>query len=341
MKEKKINLKIVLSILVLIIVFLMFSHFFFKKSVNLKTTYNFNYSENSKIDYKVYLNKNTYYEEDYLNEGMHYISGLINYFDVDFNYNLSSDTSFNHKATYDLTADVIITERNGDKVLFTKSDVLIDDRKIDKDNIKENIIKENIKIDYAKYNEISDNFKKEYALSVNSYLLVNLKVHNLITTKKVDNINETSSISLKIPLSQNTIGAEKNLVENDNVKTFTTNNEIINKTFFVIYVVLIILSVLLFIILIYNLKNLFVSSKTPYQKTLSKILKEYDRAIVKTKENTYGIKKYKIIEIENIDELIDVRDNLNSMILHIEKKKNKESWFIIIDEKTLYRYILK
>ena len=49
------------------------------------------YKEKSDIHYKVYLKENNFFEEDYLEENRTYITSLIDYLDIDFNYNINLD----------------------------------------------------------------------------------------------------------------------------------------------------------------------------------------------------------------------------------------------------------
>ena len=79
-------------LLTIIIVFSLLSLYFFAQSKNVKTTNDISYQENGGVDYKVYLNDNDYYKEEYLDEGMQYISSIIDYILVDYKYSIKFAT---------------------------------------------------------------------------------------------------------------------------------------------------------------------------------------------------------------------------------------------------------
>ena len=72
----------------IILVFLVVTSFVISNSV--KKTITLSYKENSNINYLVYLKPNDYYiDQPYLSKGMQYIASLIDYVDVNFNYNFT------------------------------------------------------------------------------------------------------------------------------------------------------------------------------------------------------------------------------------------------------------
>lgn len=341
-KKRKIKNKNILYILSFIAVFSILSFYFFNKSINTKTKVEFAYSEKGNTTYKVYLNENPYYENDYLEQNMQYVSGLIDYIDINFDYNFESLTNANYNYNYDISAKVIITEKNdGNKILYTKEEILLNQVDKTTDETNTYTINDNVKINYDKYNTISENFRREYALSVESYLLVTLNVNTGIkNNKSFNNLDINNSLSVKIPLSVSTIGITTNNIDNNDNKYIMSNAETANKVYFGTYILVTITDIVLIILLYLNTRKYLLSKETPYTRKLNKILKEYDRAIVKTKEENYNLDDYNVIEIESFEELLDAKDNLNNMILYIEVNPGKEAWFILIHNNNIYRYIL-
>ena len=95
------------------------------------------------------------------------------------------------------------------------------------------------------------------------------------------------------------------------------------------------------ILLIYLSKTvIFVSVKSEYRKNIDRILKEYSEIIV---EVTYSIEHddLTIIDIKEFDDMIDLEQEYKSPILHYEKIHGYESWFVIIKDNFMYRYIFK
>ena len=61
----------------------------YKESNTIITTDEIKYQEVGKVGYKVYLKDKKYYNRDYLDEGMQYISSIIDYIELNYNYNLN------------------------------------------------------------------------------------------------------------------------------------------------------------------------------------------------------------------------------------------------------------
>ena len=100
----------------------------------------------------------------------------------------------------------------------------------------------------------------------------------------------------------------------------------------------------LFISLIFVLKLVLFYKKTSVKKTvydveLSKILREYDRVIVNSK-NVVDLND-EVIDVKTFDELLDVRDNLEKPIIFYELHKGQKSVFIVKTSTITYRYVLK
>ena len=93
---------------------------------------------------------------------------------------------------------------------------------------------------------------------------------------------------------------------------------------------------------IYKLIRLIIKiykSRSNYDKTLRKILKEYD-SIITNAENILDESDYKVLNLSSFDELRDAHDNLGSPIIYNELIPGKLSCFSIIDDNLLYKYTL-
>ena len=86
-------------------------------------------------------------------------------------------------------------------------------------------------------------------------------------------------------------------------------------------------------ILIYNKQN-------EYSKKLNKILSKYDACIVRVKR-FYVNRKYNMIYLDSLQELMDVYKKKNKMISFKETKRGSEAIFVIIDEDDAWIYKLK
>ena len=138
-------------------------------SVNQTT--NINYYETSKIDYKVTLTNNDLYTEDQLGEDYGFVSSLIKEIEADINYDVevdSEETTFDYK--YKIDANLVITDRTTNKDIYKPVYSLVEE----KEGVASNklSIKENIKIDYNKYNQEVIKFVSTLNLSSTTSKLV-------------------------------------------------------------------------------------------------------------------------------------------------------------------------
>ena len=93
---------------------------------------------------------------------------------------------------------------------------------------------------------------------------------------------------------------------------------------------------------IYCIVKIFVKdwqSRSVYDKTLKRILRDYD-SIIANIENNVEENDYKILNLSSFDELRDVHDNLGIPILFSDVVPGELSYFTIVSDDLLYRYTL-
>ena len=311
-------------------------------SISHKSKTNLTYKQTSNLDYKVYLKENNYYKEKYLNKDMQYIASLIDYINIDFNYNFKMNYNINYKYSYYIKSNILVTDKSDvKKIIYTKEDKLIEDKLVHKNNSDEFNINEEFNIDYAKYNNLIKQFKSEYGINANSSLDLSLIVDvidengNKVMTSSDDNV-----MKISIPLTEQmiNIGMDyKEINNSDNAEVYQEYN-ISNKVLFAISIIFMIGSltsvVMLVLFLIKTTKK-----KTPYEILLSRILKEYDRVIINSKKDI--TLDGEIVDVNSFEELLDVRDNLEKPILFYEIHKGQKSLFVVKSGSINYRYVLK
>ena len=82
------------------------------------------YKETSKVNYKVYLKDNNFYETPYLEDGMAYVATLIDKIHINYDYLLTSSTNTNLDIDYKIIAKLIIGSQNNSKVFFESPFIL-------------------------------------------------------------------------------------------------------------------------------------------------------------------------------------------------------------------------
>lgn len=334
--------RVVLGILTIIILTAITS-VAFRYGVKLETINSLYYTEKSNLDYNVYLKPNDYFEEQFLGKDRQYVASLIDYISADFKYELNASDPFDYTYDYWITATLIAKEKTDKaKVVYEKEFPLLSKKDFKFKDSNNFYISENVKIDYAYYNEIINNFKKSYGLSLDSNLIVKMYVTMNGKEKSIkQDINSNQVMEVNIPLSEQTININMDYKEINDSKIVeeVSNTEIINYTLFVICIIALILDLIVvvrFVRFLEKIKN----PSTEYNKKLHRILKEYDRAIVKTRRLP-DIKDLKLIEVASFEELLDARDNLEEPILYIDITPNQKSCFLIINQKQVYKFVLK
>lgn len=337
-KKTKVNYKLIICI-ILFIIFFTICLFFASRTVDRKKSFPINYTQIGNIDYKVYLNKNEFYNDEYLSMNKSYIASLINYIDVDFNYEFNIEKKISMDFDYKIIGELVIENSKGTGRYLEKEYTLLDTKvkKLVEDD-KMNI-KENIKIDYAYYNSLANSFKSTYGVDINSYLNVYLEISPKTDKNSRYKINESNKISLAIPLSEKAIEIKLNATNQRIVKQIVSEGEIVfNQKYLILEIVFLIPSCIL---LIFIVKRLIVilDIYTPYDKYTKKTLKEYDRLIVET-NSKIKLKDFNVIEVKNFTELLDARDNLNLPILYLNTIPHHEGMFYIMNNKDVYLLII-
>lgn len=301
------------------------------------------YSELGSIDYKVFYYENDYYS-DYLNDNMTYVADLIDYIEIDFNYQMNIEEEIDLEYDYDIIATLVITNKDQeDEILYNEETVLVENEKF---SVIDNnfVLKENIVIDYSEYNEYVNEYKQNYSLSVSSYVIISMNINSMGTYSSIEkNISEDSSLIVNIPLTEQTIGVtvEENYINTSNSITGNKSLGVTNLFLIVISFIALIFAIYFFILAIKVLKVSKID-KDKYNKTIKKYLREYDKIIVNSKNPNINRDNYKnIIKISTIEELIDAYDSVRKPIIFYEIIKNVKSTFIIIDEETLYEFIVE
>ena len=319
------------------------SYIFINKSIVIQEAKNVSYEEHGNADYKVFLKDNIYYEDKYLDKNMSYIANLIDYISVDYNYKFKADTLFDGEYSYKIRADLEILNAENKTLFFTKKYDLIKEKTFTIENQNEYNIVENIKIDYDHYNSLANGFKSSYGVDTESNLIIYLDLYRNIDQNSINNpnINGNGTIKLTIPLSEKAINIKMDSMEinNKNVITSLDDYYLEDIKYLIIGIISLIVSLYLFIKIVKRLSRLSISP-TDYDKTLKKILNQYDRLIVTT-SSMPNLEKNNIIKLKEFVELLDAKDNLHKPIFFIEVTPHQKAYFFIQDDDKIILFTLK
>lgn len=305
--------------------------------------YYVNYTENSDVSYKVYLNENEFYDDEYLEEGQAYLATLIKKMVADFQYNLSMDSSnVKYEYSYRIDAELNIIDQNSKLVIFNRLYNLVEEKKYQSVS-NTLLIDEKITIDYNKYNEEVIKFYEEYS-STNkiSYLVVSAHISVLSACEEFAEENKNEHvISLNIPLAVEMVKVDVLFsAPNGNAKILACDKGI-NKdkilTAGLICGAVDLLLALFIMFFAYFTRDTHIN----YSIKVNKIVSSYKSFIQKI-NNVFDTTGYQALFVNTINEMLEIRDTLSSPILMSENEDKTCTQFIIpTNNKILYIFEVK
>lgn len=293
------------------------------------------------VSYKVYTNDNKFYKADYLNEYGSYVSSVTDKIDFSIKYIFETTENLEIDYSYDIYGEVLaeVYESGVSSPVWSKK---LD---INSENSKNlgsgNYLQLNneISIRFKEYNDMMIEYKKNYGINVSSYIKFTVTV-DVDSLKKINsNISTKDVLTIKIPLLQPTFHVDMSKSVTNNRDIYLLVEEEKNELFLNLgifgLVFTLITGVVLFIY--YRITR---TKLDLYRIGVNSILKKYEQIIVKI-DKLPDVKGLQVVEIKDFDDLIDLEETLNIPIMYLNINKNRESWFILIDDKYFYRYVLK
>ena len=194
------------------------------------------YNENDRITYKVLLNNNEYMDED-----LEYNTNEIDdieikyYYDIEFSEDL--DTTLNN---YVYSTIKVVDENN--TVIYKKEEEMKSEKTKEKSN--KILYEKPIIIDYSDYKDIV----KDYASS-NCSLIIEFDTNQKSESKTFSDILRDRSMSIEIPLSNDTIKINKtpNIVDDSSYTEISTSNKT-NTILFILSIISYVLSAISIIV---------------------------------------------------------------------------------------------
>lgn len=335
--RSKKRTKLVVNIFIFIIL-IVSGTLLLNKSIRYENTEVIKYTEKSNLDYKVYLFKNDFYDQEYLGKDMLYVASLIDKIKLDFKYRFELQDKETLDFSYKILGKLSITNSEGTKAYFEKTYTLLDSKKVSMINESSKEIIESIDVDYPHYNSLANNFKNAYGVDTDSSLTIYMVIDKKSNENSNFTLDNSSMLNVRIPLSEKSINIELDYKDISN-----TSNIIKDKKIEISNIILLILSAILILLsIIYALKivrriNNMKPKKSNYDKTVGKYLKEYDRLIAES-STLLTLENKEIIRVSKFTELLDIHDNLQLPIMYYEVSKHELSYFYISHANTVYLF---
>lgn len=300
------------------------------------------YNEKSNIDYKVYLKENSFFETPYLEKNRTYIASLIDYVAIEYDYAFNLDEKVKGSYSYYIKGTVSANKSNSKDYYWSKDYLLTEKITKDYSDTKEIKINAGAKVNYQIYNNLLNDFKSQYGVTMDGILTVSLVIENNIESDLIDRkIEKDSKVELNIPLTTLTVEVPIETSElNNNGSLF---REVVqeNALYYTVIKYLgyscFIVSFLLFIKLMHIVifKSKF---EDKYNKELSKILKTYDNIIVNA-SSLPNLEGLNVVSVMSFDELIDAHGEVRQPINYVSL--NDGAAFILINNGMAWKFELK
>jgi len=304
----------------------------------------YSYNYNTKMDYRVYLKNNKFFTTPYLGMNKQYIASIVDYIEVSAVYNFQSTENLDYDCNYEIVATTsgLYENADGKEIEVWSKAYPVDKPQHITGSGKTFNINKTIKLDYNAYNNIMTDFRNQFGLSVDSNVELALKVNvnGGLKGETEKSLRETNNIVLNIPLLQQTFEIKPNYVNSggNTIYKETVSESSINVPLFVFGLCLLGLSLIIFINLFKSLIK--ITKKSEYVLALNKILKEYGDVIAET-HNLPNLSKYDVINVKSFNDLVDVEEELHSPIVCYEVIDNFECIFLVLNDKTAYKFTLK
>lgn len=301
-----------------------------------------NYTEDSKIDYKVIYKDNNFFDEKELPQNNKYIASLIDKIKTDFNYNISFlNKKINYNYKYKIIATVSVLDNEDKEKIFENNETIYESDFKPASN--HTSINKSINVDYNKYNDLINSFKNTYSLKdAESKLTVSMYVNvKSSSNSNIENLNKNAVISFSMPLTTRTTGISlsSDLTKNKDRKLIVKSS--VDYTYLLIIGVIVIIIAIIeaVIAIVYYMKTRTV--KNIYDRDIKKLLNNYEGYIQKI-NSKYEIGASQVIKVESFNDMLEIRDTLKTPILMLENEAKDGSFFIIpAANGIIYAYALR
>lgn len=301
-----------------------------------------NYNETSSINYKVGLVNNDLYEEDELGEDYAYVTSLIKDITADINYKVAVEAeNVEYEYAYQIDAKVVIIDKTTNKEIYKPVYPLVEQKKSTTTSNKLSI-SETIVIDYNKYNAEVVNFVSTLNLtSASSKLVISTKCNVISQCDSIASAEaNTHTFDLVIPLNETVIKITESNTGTNEPKVLACEKVVEKNALRISMIIVGALDILSIIgLLVYTLSTR--NNHINYSNKIARIVKSYKSFIQKI-NNSFDTSSYQVLYVDTLNELLEIRDTLQSPILMDENEDRTMTKFIIpAANNLLYVHVIK
>ena len=293
------------------------------------------YSAKASTNYEVFLLPNQIYSEKSIGENNIYVTKLMDYIDVHFLFEISSDKSAKIKGQYNIIANLTGTlpSLRGTKKILEKEYVLFPDTSF---NGEDNLIsiKKNIPIKLDNYSNYIDMVKQNLEFGFDNNLSILFSISYELETEE-GNVKENVVSVLEIPISEryfeisgNSLAQKKGTIEG--VKKDIS--PLFSKKMMACWVGGGICVIILLFMIIFSAPLII----DPLHKMIKQIFKNYGSRMVGLTGNM-DVDTKSWVEVASIEDMVRISDDLSKPILYKKGISIEEVCrFYVIDESDIY-----
>ena len=308
-------------------------------------TYYIQYTENGGVSYKVRLQDNDFYHEEWLDSGHAYISSLISTIDATMKYDLAMDTDgVDFEYSYYIDAKLVVKNKQTGESIYDPVYQIAPEKTVSIDNGRGVHIAEKVVINYVEYNEIATSFINKYSLKniSTSMLTVTMHVNILSNCQDFEGSNSNNyTVSLNVPLAEQTVSmytsASAPASESKVLACSGAVSQDLFKTVALLAAAFDAVLACAFVAFIYITRNEDIN----YAIQVKRILSSY-RSYIQQIDGKFDSCGYQLVKIKTFKEMLAIRDTIQSPVLMSENEDQTMTEFLIpTNTKILYAFDIK
>ena len=311
---------------------------------NLNKSYEVEYKENSNVDYSVTYVENGFFAGEAEPENNAYVSTLIKDITARFKYDLdvgADNIGFDYD--YRIIATLLVADKDTGRAILQPVETLIDGNRVSVANGNDVKINEAVTVDYVKYNAHANDFIETYGLkNVTSTLVVTLEVDLVSECKNLaESMSSSYSTSLNIPLTTQLVNIESTASAPAGQGSTLLCSAKVNPYFFFVSGIVfgVFAAILACVLIIFS--QLTKNDDITYASRVRKIVSAY-RSFIQQIDGEFDATGYQIVTIKTFNEMLGIRDTIQSPILMSENRDETRTRFHIpTSTKLLYTFDVK
>jgi len=301
------------------------------------------YTESGSVDYRVGLKPNDYYEEEWLPSGGAYVAELIDKIEADLSYKMDVEVpNVYYEFVYDVIATLEIRDNKSNKVIQSTTKTLVPQMKGTQSSNSALEINEKVLIDYDEYNLWACGMVDALNLDATSTIILSMNVEVISTSENLESESaNTYTTSLNIPVDVNTVdvfmtssapsGGEKILKLRPAYNPDAFKGACIGLASFDLLILVVLIA---FIILTKN-------HDINYANKVRRIRSSY-KSFIQRILNGFDTEGYQVLLVASFNEMLSIRDTIQSPILMSENTdQTRTQFFIPTNTKILYLFEIK